>query len=140
MIMDELILASPRRLHTITDTLLRTHCYGHTGTYTVTDTLLQTHGYRHTVKDTLSMKKHITHICKSSFIQLQIVLITYKAVCGLPPHYICELVQLKQYGRRLRPDNLSLLTQSLMNRPQFIFPSSYTHTHTHARAHTHTHT
>ena len=106
----------------------------------------------------ISMKRHITRMCKSSFSQLGIIrffkphslaiksmahafialridyglvtnthkynhikpvlkciifiilLITYKAVHGLCPPYICELVPVKQSGHhRLRLDNLSLL-------------------------------
>ena len=42
-------------------------------------------------------------------ITFKLLLITYKAVHGLEPQYICELVEMKQSGRELRSTNQYLL-------------------------------
>ena len=42
-------------------------------------------------------------------ITFKLLLITYKAVHGLAPQYMCELVQMKQFGRELRSTNQYLL-------------------------------
>ena len=65
-----------------------------------------THKYDH-IQPVL---KHFHWLPVKQCIVFKILLITYIAVHGLaPPPYICELVQLKQAGHRLRSDNLSLL-------------------------------
>jgi len=65
-----------------------------------------THNYNH-IKPVLKRLHSLP--AKQRIVSKILLLVSYKALHGLTPPFICELVQLKQPDRQLWSDNLSLL-------------------------------